>query len=570
MSHKVSNADELKEAALRYAGELGYKVFPVHGIDDAGNCTCDRVVCSHPGKHPVHNGGFKNATNDVEIINAWWTRYPGSNIGLPTGVENGVMAIDADEKTEGALEAFEKLDLPDGPRVKTGGGGVHAYMKYPDDFEVTTNTNSLRGTLDIRGRGGYVLMPPSNHKSGKRYEWEKQEPAPPPIPEWLGNELGASAARERFVLDEEIQMGTRDDTLFRLAASLRQTGLTEDEIYLALQGVNKRCKPPMEDHELRTKARSVAKYPKGQLQSPTGDDPFSDLDILSRDELDELEPPEWLIENIIPKESMSIVYGNPGQGKTFLVLDWCLSIATGKAFRGGNDTVHFPVEKGVVVYVAAEGARGIKTRVQAWEREHGIRATDLYVVQKAVQLAQKEHRDGLIEGLRHLSGTPILVVFDTLSRCMVGMDENSAQDVSLFIKSADVVRDELNCAVTIVHHSTKDGTTERGSSALRGAADAMYKVSRNDSRLIEMKCDKMKDAQEPDEQRFKTQVVELNHLGSPPSLILYPGSNNQRGPIMKAPKKEETVTEEQPNLTLVKTEEFQSDFDVMDEFEDDE
>lgn len=528
---KVSNADELREAAIFYAKEQGYRVFPVHGIDDNGNCTCGRPKCSHPGKHPIHNGGFKNATDDIEIINAWWTRYPGSNIGLPTGSINGLMVIDVDKDNPGAMEEFYSLELPETTLARSGGGGIHAYFQYPHDFEITTNSKQFRGKLDIRGRGGYVLLSPSNHASGNQYRWEREIEAVP-LPDWVATELGADAAREKFVLDDEIVEGTRDDTMFRLASSLRKTGLTEEEIYMALKSVNKRCKPPMEDHELRAKARSASRYAKGQLQTAADEMPLTDIDILSRDQLDELEPPEWLVNGLVPKDSLSIIYGNPGQFKTFVVLDLCLSIATGKPFRVGPDEATHPVQKGVVVYVAAEGARGIKTRVQAWEDEHGIRATDFYVIRKAVQLAQTTERDALIEMLRNLNDTPIMVVFDTLSRCMVGMDENSAQDVSLFIKAADTIKKELGCAVSIVHHSTKDGSSERGSSALRGAADAMYKIVKNEDQVVEMKCDKMKDAVEPKEKRFQFQVVDLSPLGSPPSLVLYPSKDirpNNRG-----------------------------------------
>ncbi|MDP9477267.1 MAG: DUF3987 domain-containing protein, partial [Actinomycetota bacterium] len=265
----------LKDAALASAAK-GIPLFPVWGVGADGVCECPRGAgCKTPGKHPVHEGGHHNATTDPEQIHRWWDANPNANIGSPTGRETGLLVIDVDAKTAGALDELERLGLPaDAPRVRTGGGGFHVYLAYPDDYEVKSGSKNLRGVLDTRGKGGYVLLPPSRNVSGS-YEWVRERNGHlPPVPEHLAEELKGAEdekVRDKFTLSERIPEGYRDDTMFRLASSFRAKGLEEDEIYEALKAVNaNRCDPPMTDEELRAKAKSAAKYAPGELTGRRG------------------------------------------------------------------------------------------------------------------------------------------------------------------------------------------------------------------------------------------------------------------------------------------------------------
>jgi hypothetical protein len=88
---------------------------------------------------------------------------------------------------------------------------------------------------------------------------------------------------------------------------------------------------------------------------------------------------------------------------------------------------------------------------------------------------------------------PGLVVVDTLSRSMPGGDENSVKDVSAAIAGADAIRRETGACVLLVHHTQKTGELERGSSALRGAADTMLALRQEDDRII-LECTKQRNA----------------------------------------------------------------------------
>lgn len=144
-------------AALRIA-EKGRPIFP----------------CRPGGKEPLTEHGHLDATTDPRKITAWWTRWPDANIAMPTGRRSGVFVLDVDPD-KGGFESLATLlaansELPHTATVKTGGGGRHYYFKYPDDGTTIPNSAGRIGRgLDVRGEGGYVLLPPSVTEG--RYEW---------------------------------------------------------------------------------------------------------------------------------------------------------------------------------------------------------------------------------------------------------------------------------------------------------------------------------------------------------------------------------------------------------------
>ncbi len=84
-------------------------------------------------------------------------------------------------------------------------------------------------------------------------------------------------------------------------------------------------------------------------------------------ELRTLKDPEWLVDTILEVNSLAMMFGPPGGGKSFCALDMALHVATGEDWLG------YPVpERGDVIYIATEGINGIKLRVEAWEQAHGI------------------------------------------------------------------------------------------------------------------------------------------------------------------------------------------------------
>src|SRR5207244_5337053 len=156
---------KLGEVARAYASK-GWAVFP----------------CEPRGKKPLTEHGLKDASSDGEKIRAWWTRWPAANIGHPTG-QRIVLDVDGAEG-EQALAALEKqhAPLPATAAARTG-KGRHLFF-LPNGKTIRNSAGTLGPGLDIRGEGGYVILPPSVHESGVSYHWLiKAKPAP--LPGWL-------------------------------------------------------------------------------------------------------------------------------------------------------------------------------------------------------------------------------------------------------------------------------------------------------------------------------------------------------------------------------------------------
>ena len=174
MSAQVkSSQSKLARAALWYATQFGWRVFPLHTVDARG-CSCKREECGAPGKHPRTQKGCLDATSDAEQVKRWWTQWPDANVGVATG--RGLVVVDIDPAAggdNGFVECRKRLGaLPDTVEALTGGGGRHIYLATPAGVEVRNSASTLARGVDVRGDGGYVVAAPSVHASGKAYAWE--------------------------------------------------------------------------------------------------------------------------------------------------------------------------------------------------------------------------------------------------------------------------------------------------------------------------------------------------------------------------------------------------------------
>src|SRR6266545_1787659 len=157
---------EPARAAEVYAA-LGYPVLPVFEPSPDG-CTCRAGAgCTRAGKHPRITGGVWQATTDPAVVRRWWRRWPAANLALRTGVRFDVADVDGQPGVEALRALLTNADRPlsSGPLARTGGGGWHLLF-------APTGSGSPKRVLpgvDWRGRGGYVLVAPSAHPSGRRY-----------------------------------------------------------------------------------------------------------------------------------------------------------------------------------------------------------------------------------------------------------------------------------------------------------------------------------------------------------------------------------------------------------------
>ena len=235
--------------------------------------------------------------------------------------------------------------------------------------------------------------------------------------------------------------------------------------------------------------------PRAELEMIVAADSPAKSRLLTIDDLADLPEPRYLISDFIRAKGTNVLFGPSGGGKSFFALDWNLCIASGLPFYGQA------VDQGPTVYIAAEGVSGYFRRAQAWCLARGVEyVPDFRIYPEAVNFFSGE-TVALEDEIAALDKPPVLITIDTMARCMVGGDENSARDVGLFIDHADGLAKRTGAALLIVHHTGKNGDLERGSSALRGAADTMMSL-KPEGAGFKLTCEKQKEAAEFEPWRF--------------------------------------------------------------------
>ena len=272
MSAQVkSSQSKLARAALWYATQFGWRVFPLHTVDARG-CSCKREECGAPGKHPRTQKGCLDATSDAEQVKRWWTQWPDANVGVATG--RGLVVVDIDPAAggdDGFVECRKRLGaLPDTVEALTGGGGRHIYLATPAGVEVRNSASTLARGVDVRGDGGYVVAAPSVHASGKAYAWEASsrpeevEVAAAPTA-WLEALTAKPKLRLVGIVEgEPFPEGERNTSLYKRACSMRSTGFERAGILAAILAENEtRCIPPLDPAEVKGIVDSACKLKAG-------------------------------------------------------------------------------------------------------------------------------------------------------------------------------------------------------------------------------------------------------------------------------------------------------------------
>jgi hypothetical protein len=176
----------------------------------------------------------------------------------------------------------------------------------------------------------------------------------------------------------------------------------------------------------------------------------------------------WRIDRVVPR-GITMLYGLPSVGKSFVAMDWAYSVATGVPWLG-----RYPVKQGSVVYVMPEGAA--EPRMRAWKVAHAWKGKVAPVSIFTGELHLINDYDRFVREVRAEDDEPRFFIFDTMARCMAGSEENASKDMSQFVERAANVAAEFGADVVIVHHPGRAGEDERGHTNLRGAIDAAYRL----------------------------------------------------------------------------------------------
>ena len=526
-----------KECAEYCLTELDLSVFPV----------------SRGAKRPlIEWQTYSSRLPSEDEVSFWWGRWPKCDTGIATGQVSGIVVVDAD--TPEAITYIQEQGWYTEVQVETP-RGRHYWFRAPKGVELAS-TAKMFGVagLDFRGDGGYVKAPPSDGYSyvgGFPYDLGFALPDCPEaivnnrrrgqVSEIADTDNLASLSFEEIIarldlsnvgLDdgreetpEVVQEGEgRNVALAReVGRAIKELGLWGDALLTWARGFSlERFHPPLDDTELTRTVLSIMQAHArnhGEIQSAkevaeevgSGESRRARFSFAPVGDL--LKTPEqakWLLRGYLQPDSLSMLFGDPGAGKSLLALDWAACIATGREWHGQ------PVRQGAVIYLAGEGHFGIRRRFKAWAIHNNCEAeladSPLFVSEYGAALTKMTSVKAVVEAVDEIAEThrPELIVIDTLHRNFGPGDENNAEDISRFLRTMDGLKRRYQCAVMVVHHSGHgDKLRARGSSSIKGAMDTEICLESNQEGQRLLSCTKQKDASPFADSGLELKVVSL-------------------------------------------------------------
>ncbi len=569
------NAHGVRDRGRRGTTDRESELSRTHGINDAAGPAAatpsfeaaseyrrvrlDLIPLRRRDKVPADRRWQERAYDQAEVLER--ARRDGLNLGVRLPAD--VVVVDVDPRNFPAgrdsladLAAAFGLPLTSAPHVLTGNlshPGHHFYFRKPAGVVLLESVDGFEG-VELKSLGRQVVAPGSVHPTGGLYRWASDSPplhdmpdlparlvekarrpdrpkkqatgAGELTPEQLAETLAQldpcdfgenqhdrwcdlmmachfatdGEGRQEFIdwcmgdgdyRGQEWKVGRRWDSLH----ADRDEAVTTATLQMFLQEVGGGIAPPdaAEDFDVWDEVEPAEER--------------SRWNFLSLDDVESLPPPKWLVPGVLTEGSLAAIYGAPESGKSFLAVDMSMAIAGGIDWHGRQ------IERGGVLYIAAEGAPGLGKRFRAWKVDRCVqgRRFDLHLMRDDLNLAAE--KDGgvraFVQAVTDELGPLRLIVIDTLNQTAAGADENSAKDMGRYIASMKLLRNATGAAVVVVHHSGKDlSKGMRGSTALLGAMDTTVEVERaSDGHSIKVTVKKQKDAEREPPMRFNMEKV---------------------------------------------------------------
>ena len=565
------NAHGVRDRGRKVTTDRETEPARAHGVNDAAghaaatpsfeaaseyrDVRLDLIPLRRRDKMPADKRWQERAYDQGEVLER--ARRDGLNLGVRLPADVVVVDVDPRNFPTGRdslaeLAAAFGLPLTSAPHVLTGNlehPGHHFYFRKPAGAVLLDSVDGFEG-VEFKSLGRQVVAPGSVHPSGGMYRWASDSPPLHRMPDLPARLVEAARRPER-----RRATGAGEITAEQLAASLEHLDPTDFREHDAWRELMMACHhatdgsgrqefidwstsdPKFADHEWivgrrwdslhadRDDAVTIATLRRRLNEAGTDiapPDAADDFDVwdqvepteersrwnfLSLDDVESLPPPRWLVPGVLTEGSLAAIYGAPESGKSFLAVDMSMAIAGGVDWHGRQ------VERGGVLYIAAEGAPGLGKRFRAWKMDRCAqgRRFDLHLMRDDLNLAAE--KDGgaraFAQAVADELGPLRLIVIDTLNQTAAGADENSAKDMGRYIASMKLLRNTTGAAVVVVHHSGKDlGKGMRGSSALLGAMDTTVEVERHtDKRSIRVTVKKQKDAEREPPMHFNMEKV---------------------------------------------------------------
>ncbi|MDA8086801.1 MAG: bifunctional DNA primase/polymerase [Nitrospiraceae bacterium] len=387
---------------------------------------------------------FQERRATDEEIRAWFGNGSRNGIGIVTGVISGIAVVDLDGPE--AVEFAKAHGFPPTPLVKTG-KGYHAYYRYSAGVRNFQKRDDLPG-IDLRGDGGYVVAPPSVHASGNRYQWVEGKGLDDlPLAE-LPSMILAQRPQDKTPLRDlykGVLKGSRNGSLTRLVGSWVADGVPVDECLRMAQLWNSQNEPPDDIGNVERTVRSI--FEKHHSKTVSG---------LVR--LDSVQPEkvQWLWHSYIPLGKITLIDGDPGNGKSLFAIDLIARVTKGLPMPDGSTgasggAVILALEDGLAdtIVPRLEAAGGDKSQVAALQ---------------GIADAKGNLRLPTISDIDHIARAcdevqARLLVIDPLMAYMGDVNSWKDQDIRQGLAPLVRMAEEKNDAVLVIRHLNKSSAS---------------------------------------------------------------------------------------------------------------
>jgi hypothetical protein len=395
-------------------------------------------------KRPLLKNWPLIATSDLIQLSNWLQMYPGCNWGAVCGPDSEFFAVDVDKP-----EAMRRLEdeygpLPEGLCTVTARGYALIY-RWPANADICPNTNRPCKGIDIRGRGSYIVIPPSIHPSGHQYLYSDDSLQIAECPAWLlalilkNQSLPwvkeAEAAGEGEF--NTIGPGKRTPILASLTGKLVSLGVPLKGIEAAVTALNSTFSPPHSPEKVQSIVGDmVGRYPAGDRRRVS-------LNLLRGAEIADQEDP-WILKNHIPDRTVFGIHGRPGDGKSVVSLLIGADLSKGRTPMTGQSCA----PRNVLILSNEDSPARIRRLFAAM----GGDLNRLFVenIDDAWWLGDLARLGHAIEEV-----SAGYVVIDSLASHSGKADLNSHGETTNLLVPLRALAEQYNCTIAVIHHLNK-------------------------------------------------------------------------------------------------------------------
>lgn len=454
---------------------------------------------------------WQNKKPTESIIRGWFQQKPNINIGLLTGPHYGLLVLDIDRQ-HGGYGSIAGKELPNTWVSLTKNGEQHFYKWDNRLNDVSTTIVKLMPGIDVRGKGGYVVSVPSKvyGETSLCYTW-KEGNAPNNLelanpPEWFVSmllERGAKDPETEFanspnlhntwfenIKDGVAQGENRHKAMCQLTSFYMSRGIPDEDVILLMTNWNLKCQPPKEEGEFLKKLNSfLDNWREGKYKSNYKPPVSKFVAQSSSDFMNSGDTKiNWLVEGLIPAQSIGFLHGYGGLGKSWATLDLAIEIGKG----GGKWLKEFSANKGSVLYIDEESNPSLlRYRYNKLLNGKGLTSNQVnvnFVSLQGLKLDEENCVDAFKGLLVELH--PSLVIYDPFVSCH-SSNENSSQDMSKIRGVLKSLSNDCACGFLFIDHENKPSMTlqtaaqrQRGSSEKDALADYKLGLAKDEKGLI--------------------------------------------------------------------------------------